>query len=128
MRVDISAKGYASGYPALMGNVVFNNTVHFKSAFFKNLMTPFIEELDSNDRRLRSKYMVLTMKLQINRLKIVMNKEHLKLVNIMLYKEVISKYISSSVFQFVLVALAKAGMVFIRKKYVGDDYCEKGVH
>ena len=59
--------------------------------------------------------MVQTIKSQINSLKIVINKEYLKLVNITLYEEVLSKYISSSVSQFVLVALARAGMDFISK-------------
>ena len=62
-----------------------------------------------------SKYMVQTLKLQINSFKVVMNKEYPKLVNVTLYKEVISKYISSSVSQFVPVALARAGMVFLSK-------------
>ena len=99
-----------------MGNTVFNNAVYFKSAFFEKKMIPFIEELISNDRRLGSKYMVQTMKSQINSLKIVINREYLKFINVTLYKEVISKNISSSVSQFVLVALARAGMIFISKK------------
>ena len=44
-----------------------------------------------------------------------MNRDYLKLVNITLYKEVISKNISSAVPQFVLVALARAEMVFMSK-------------
>ena len=51
--------------------------------------------------------MVQTLKSQINILKVVMNKEYLKLVNVTLYKEVESKCISSSVSQFVLVALVR---------------------
>ena len=42
-----------------MGNTVFNNTVQFKSAFLEKLMTPFIKELNLNDRRITSKYKIL---------------------------------------------------------------------
>ena len=115
MRDEISEVGFAKAYPALMGNAVFNNTVQFKSAFHEKLMTPFIEELNQNDRRMGSKYMIQSMKSQINSLKIVMNYEYLKLVNVTLYKEVMAKYISPSASQFVLVALARAGMVIISK-------------
>ena len=78
-------------------------------------MTPFIEELNLNDRRIVSKYMIQSMKSQINSLKIVMNYEYLKLINVTLYKEVIAKNISPSVSQFVLVALARAAMIVISK-------------
>ena len=80
MRDEISELGFAKAYPALMGNAVFNNTVQFKSAFFEKVMTPLIEELNQNDRRLGSKYMVQSMKCQINSLKIVMNHEYLNSV------------------------------------------------
>ena len=59
--------------------------------------------------------MLQSVKAQINSLKVVMNEEYLKLVNVTLYKEVIAKHISSSVSQFVLVALARAGMIVISK-------------
>ena len=79
------------------------------------MITPVIEELNSNDKKIGSKYMLQSVKAQINSLKVVMNDEYLKLVNVTLYKEVIAKHISSSVSQFVLVALARAGMVVISK-------------
>ena len=60
-------------------------------------MTPFIEEFHLNDRRMGSKYMIQSMKSQINSLKIVMNDEYLKLINVTLKKEVIAK---TSVHQF----------------------------
>ena len=78
-------------------------------------MTPFIEELNLNDRRIGSKYMIQSMKSQINSLKVVMNYEYLKLMNVTLYKEVIAKNIRSSVSQFVLVALERAGIIVISK-------------
>jgi len=60
--------------------------------------------------------MLQSVKAQINSLKVVVNDEYLKLVNVTLYKEVIAKHISSSVSQFVLVALARAGMIVISKQ------------
>ena len=59
--------------------------------------------------------MVQSLKSQINSLKIIMNRDYLKLINVTLYQEVIAKNISPAVPQFVLVALASAGMVFISK-------------
>ena len=59
--------------------------------------------------------MVQSLKSQINSLKIVMNRDYLKLINITLYQEVIAKNISPAVSQSVIVALARAGMVFISK-------------
>ena len=56
MRDEISENGFSSRYPVLMGNTIFNTTVSFKSGFFEKLMTPFIEELNSNDRRTGSKF------------------------------------------------------------------------
>ena len=115
MRDDISENGFCCKYPSLLGNTIFNTTVSFKSGFFEKLIAPFVEELNLNDRKTSSKLMVQSLKSQINSLKIVMNDSYLKFVNITLYKEVISKYISPSVSQFVLVALARAGMVFLSK-------------
>ena len=73
------------------------------------MITPVIEELNSNDKKMGSKYMLQSVKAQINSLKVVMNDEYLKLVNVTLYKEVIAKNISPSVSQFVLVALLELG-------------------
>ena len=64
MRDEIIELSFAKSYPSLMGNTVFNNTVQFKSAFYEKLMTPFIEELNVNDRRMGSKYIVQSMKSQ----------------------------------------------------------------
>ena len=115
MRDEISENGFCCKYPSLLGNTIFNTTVSFKSGFFEKLIAPFVEELNLNDRKTASKYMVQSLKAQINSLKIVMNDAYLKFVNVTLYKEVISKNISPSVSQFVLVALARAGMVVISK-------------
>ena len=117
MRDEISENGFCCKYPSLLGNTIFNTTVSFKSGFFEKLIAPFVEELNLNDRKTASKYMVQSLKAQINSLKIVMNDAYLKFVNVTLYKEVISKNISPSVSQFVLVALARAGMVVISKNF-----------
>ena len=115
MRDDISENVFCCKYPPLLGNTIFNTTVSFKSGLFEKLIAPFVEELNLNDRKTASKYMVQSLKAQINCLKIVMNDAYLKFVNVTLYKEVILKNISPSVSQFVLVALARAGMVVISK-------------
>ena len=104
----------------MLGNTIFNNTITFKSGFFERLMTPFIEELNLNDRKTGSKYMVQSLKAQINSLKIVMNDEYLKLINVTLYKEVISKHISPSVSQFV-------GNDCYQQTFVGNDYFKSGI-
>ena len=58
MRDEISENGFSSRYPSLLGNTVFNTTVSFKSGFFEKLMTPFIEELNLNDRKTGYKYSI----------------------------------------------------------------------
>jgi len=59
--------------------------------------------------------MIMSLKAQINSLKLVMNKAYLIFMNVTLYKEVISKHISHSASQYVLVALTRAGMVHTNK-------------
>ena len=49
MRDEIHEIGFVIQFPSLMGNAVYNNTVYYKSSFFEKLMSPFIEELNSND-------------------------------------------------------------------------------
>ena len=86
-----------------------------KCSFFESLFAPVIEELNEGDRRRGSRYMIMSLKAQINSLKLVMNKAYLIFMNVTLYKEVISKHISHSASQFVLVALTRAGMVHTNK-------------
>ena len=59
--------------------------------------------------------MVMSVKAQINGLKLIMNKAYLTFMNVTLYKEVISKHVSHSASQYVLVALTRAGMVHTNK-------------
>ena len=94
-----------------MGNVVFNSSVFWKCSFFEELFKPVVENLNESDRIRGSKFMIMSLKAQINALKFVMNRDYLILINIRLYKEVISKFISPSVSQYVIVALARAGIV-----------------
>ena len=70
-----------------------------------------MENLNESDRIRGLKFMIMSLKVQINGLKFVMNRDYLILINIRLYKEVISKFISPSVSQYVIVALARAGIV-----------------
>ena len=94
-----------------MGNVVFNSSVFWKCSFFEELFKPVVENLNESDRIRGSKFMIMSLKAQINGLKFVMNRDYLILINIRLYKEVISKFISPSVSQYVIVALTRAGIV-----------------
>ena len=66
---EISEKGYTFQNVSLMGNSVFNTTVHFKSSFFERLMKPMIEELNMSDKRIGSKYMNMSLEAQINSLR-----------------------------------------------------------
>ena len=75
MRLEIEEKGYFSKYTALMGNNVFNATVYYKSSFFEKLFKPCVEELNISELRIRSTYMVMSLKAQINSLKLAMNKD-----------------------------------------------------
>ena len=59
--------------------------------------------------------MIMSLKAQINSVKLVMNKVYLIFMNVTLYKEVISKHISHSAFHYVLLALTRAGMVHTNK-------------
>ena len=59
--------------------------------------------------------MVMSIKAQINGLKLIMNKAYITFMNVTIYKEVISKHISHSASQYVLVALTRAGMVHTNK-------------
>ena len=72
---------------------------------------PIIANLNESDRKHASKYMVMSLNAQINSLKMVINRDYLIWINITLYKEVISMFISPSVSQYVIVALVRAGIV-----------------
>ena len=99
----------------MSGNHIFNATVYNKCSLFEKMFAPVIEELNNGDRRRGLRYMVMSIKAQINSLKLVMNKAYLTFMNVTMYKEIISKHISHSVSRYVLVALTRAGMVHTNK-------------
>ena len=68
MRQEIEEKIYTSKNMSLMGNTVFNTTVHYKNYFFKKLITPNFEELNLSDKRIGSSYMVMSIKAHIKSL------------------------------------------------------------
>ena len=115
MRAEIEEKEYTTKYTSLSGNHIFNATVYNKCSLFEKLLAPVIHELNEGDRWRGSRYMVMSLKAQINSLKLVMNKAYLTFMNVTMYKEVISKHISHSASQYVLVALTRAGMVHTNK-------------
>ena len=110
-RREVEEKQYTAAFPSLMGNCVFNSSVFWKCSYFEKLFKPVVENLNESDRIRGSKFMIMSLKAQINSLKFVMNRDYLIFINITLYKEVISKFISPSVSQYVIVALTRAGIV-----------------
>ena len=66
--------------------------------------------LTESDREKGSMFIVMSLKAQINALKLMMNRDYLILMNITLYNEVIKKFISPQS-QYVLVTLTRGGMV-----------------
>ena len=71
--------------------------------------------LTEGDTEKGSMFIVMSLKAQINALKLMMNKDYLVFMNIMLYNEVIKKHISPQCSRFVLVALTRGGMVHTNK-------------
>ena len=71
--------------------------------------------LTEGDRERGSRFIVMSLKAQINALKLMMNSDYLVFMNITLYNEVIKKYISPQCSQYVLVALTTGGMVHTNK-------------
>ena len=71
--------------------------------------------LTEGDREKGSRYIVMSLKAQINALKIMMNRDYLIFMNITLYNEVIKKFISPQCSQYVLVALTRGRMVHTHK-------------
>ena len=115
LRAEMEEKEYSTKYTNLSGNHIFNQTVYNKCSIFEKLFAPVVNELNEGDRRRGSRYMVMSVKAQINGLKLIMNKAYLTFMNVTLYKEVISKHVSHSASQYVLVALTRAGMVHTNK-------------
>ena len=115
MRAEVEEKEYTTKYTSLSGNHIFNATVYNKCSYFEKLFAPVIHELNEGDKRRGSRYVVMSIKAQINALKSIMNKAYITLMNVTIYKEVISKHISHSASQYVLVALTRAGMVHTNK-------------
>ena len=71
--------------------------------------------LTEGDREKGSRYIVMSLKAQINALKLMMNKDYLIFMNVTLYNEMIKKFISLQCSQYVLIALTRGGMVHTHK-------------
>ena len=98
-----------------MGNELYNRSVSYSNPFFENLFLPVMINLTESDREKGSMFLVMSLKAQINALKLMMNTEYLIFMNITLYNEVIKKFISPQCSQYVLVALTRGGMVHTHK-------------
>ena len=82
---------------------------------FEKIFKPIIEEKRQKDRIEGSKMIVISLIAQINALLISMNHDYLTLMNITIFEEVIFKYTDSTLSQFVVVSLVRAGMGYGNK-------------
>ena len=101
----IKAKNWSNSYPHVWGNELYNRSVYISNPFY----------LTESEREKGSMFLVMSLKAQINALKLMMNKDYLTFMNITLYNEVIKKFISPQSSQYVLVALTRGGMVHSQK-------------
>ena len=69
-------------------------------------------------------FLVMSLKAQINALKLMMNKDYLIFMNITLYNEVIKKFISPQCSQYVLVAKLEEEW-FIHTNFYGNFLFQK---
>ena len=81
----------------------------------QSLILPVIINLTEGDREKGSRYIVMSLKAQINALKLMMNRDCLIFMNIILNNEVIMKFISPQCSQYFLIALTRSGMVHTHK-------------
>ena len=93
-RSEIKAKNWSNSYPHVWGNELYNRSVYISNPFY----------LTESDREKGSMFLVMSLKAQINALKLMMNKDYLIFMNITLYNEVIKKFISPQCSQYVLIA------------------------
>ena len=100
VRNEISAKNWCSAYPHVWGNELYNRSVSISNPFFEKLFLPVMTNLTESDRERGSRFIVMSLKAQINALKIMMNTDYLVFMNITLYNEVIKKYISPQCSQY----------------------------
>ena len=73
----------------IKGNHIFNATVYNKSSFFDKLFKPTVKNLNLSDSRIGWRHMVMSIKAQINSLKLGMKRHYLMFINVTLYKEVL---------------------------------------
>ena len=69
-----------------------------------------MDELAKEDREKSSMLIVMAPKVQINAMKIMMNRNYLVFMNITLYNEFIRKFRSPQCSQYMLVALTRGGV------------------
>ena len=86
---EIKAKNWCNSYPHIWGNELYNRSVSISNPFFEKLFLPVMINLTESDRQKGSMFLVMSLKAQINALKLMMNKEYLIFMNITLYNEVI---------------------------------------
>ena len=81
-RSEIKAKNWCNSYPHIWGNELYNRSVSISNPFFEKLFLPVMINLTESDRERGSMFLVMSLKAQINALKLMMNTEYLIFMNI----------------------------------------------
>ena len=82
VRSEISAKKWCTAYPHVWGNELYNRLVTTSNPFFEKLFLPVTINLTECDGEKGSRFIVMSLKAQINTLKLMMNKDYLIFMNI----------------------------------------------
>ena len=114
---EIQANNCSTAWSLLLGNELYNRSVVYVNPLFERLFKPIMEEKTKKDRIEGSLMILKSMKAQIGALLISINQDYLNLINIKIFDEVIYKYMDPSSYQFAVIALVRAGMVYGKKSY-----------
>ena len=69
VRSEITAKKWCTAYPHVWGNELYNRSIAISNPFFEKLFLPVMINLTEGDREKGSRYIVMSLKAQINALK-----------------------------------------------------------
>ena len=108
---EMKAHKWSYSWSFIWENELYNRSVIYSNPIFEKLFKPIMDAKTKKDRVEGSNMVLSSMRAQIGALLISMNQEYLTLMNITLFDEVIYKFMDPTSSQFVVVALARAGMV-----------------
>ena len=112
---EIKAHEWSYSWSFIWGNELYNKSVIYSNPIFEKLFKPIMDAKTKKDRVEGSNMVLSSMRAQIGALLISMNQDYLTLMNITLFDEVIYKCVDATSSQYVVVALARAGMVYGNK-------------